>query len=363
MCIGMKTVKNNHEWVAALVTVGSTIKKAATSLENSGLQIVLVTSDSGVLLGLVTDGDIRRAFLAGLNLSDLVERIMNSRPLVVRDNVSAAEILQLMTANKVHQVPVVDSDSKVVGLHILDDMLKPSPRPNTLLIMAGGLGTRLKSYTEGCPKPMLLIGKKPMLEHILDRAILDGFRNFIISLNYLPKAIEEYFRDGSRWGVNITYVHEDSPLGTAGALSLIEEKLIYPLVVINGDIISDVNFSDVIAFHEHNEAAATMVGRPYEVQNPFGVIVTAGVNLESFDEKPVYKSLVNAGIYIINPDMLRHLEPNEHCDMPTLFLRIKKKYRVIVYPMYESWLDVGRPEDLMIARKFNGDLTKSLEEI
>jgi dTDP-glucose pyrophosphorylase len=355
----MKSVKDNHEWVESLLSVGSTIKKAVTSLEGSGMQIVLVTSDSGVLLGLITDGDVRRAFLAGLNLDDLVERIMNPRPLVVSQNVSAAEVLQLMTDSKVHQIPIVDSDSRVVGLHILDNMLKSSPRPNTLLIMAGGRGTRLQPYTQDCPKPMLLIGEKPMLEHILDRAILDGFRNFIISLNYLPKVIEDHFEDGSRWGVNITYVREDSPLGTAGALSLVEEKLIHPLVVINGDIISDLNLSDVIAFHERNEAAATMVGRPHEVQNPFGVIVTDGVNLDSFDEKPVYTSLVNAGIYIMNPEMLKYLEPNEHCDMPTFFLRIKEKNRVIVYPMYERWLDVGRPEDLMLARKFDGNLTES----
>ena len=359
----MKNVKDNHEWDVTLLNVDSTIKKAIRSLEESGEQIVMITSDSGVLMGLVTDGDVRRALLSGHNLDNSVELIMNPRPLVVSDNVSEAEVLELMTANRVHQIPVVDSDSKVIGLHVLDNILKSPPLPNTLLIMAGGLGTRLRPYTQDCPKPMLLIGKKPILEHIIEKAILNGFKDFIISLNYLPEVIEEYFKDGSRWGVNITYLREDSPLGTAGALSLIEKKLEHPLVVINGDIISDLNFVDVIAFHERYKAGATMVGRPYEVQNPFGVIVTNGVDLNSFDEKPVYRSLVNAGIYIINPEMLEHLEPNEHCDMPTLFLRIMEKSKAVVYPMYERWLDVGRPEDLNIAGKFDGDLIEDINKI
>ena len=347
----MSTLVNDIDLNKALLDAGSTIREAIASLDASGKQIALIVSKAGILEGSVTDGDIRRGFLNDLSLLDSVTQIMNPAPLVVSEDMASEQVMRLMTANKVRQIPVLDADSRVIGLHVLDEILEFSSRPNTLVIMAGGLGTRLYPETKNCPKPMLMIGAKPILERILDSAILDGFTRFIISLNYLGEKIEEYFGDGSHWGVSISYIWETTPLGTAGALSLISKTLDYPFLVTNGDIITDINYGDLIDFHLLNKAVATMAVRQHELKNSFGVVLANNLNLEGFEEKPVYKSLVNAGIYVLSPSILELLEPNEPCDMPTLFLRAKAKSRVIIYPMYENWLDIGRPEDLDAARK------------
>jgi NDP-sugar pyrophosphorylase family protein len=220
--------------------------------------------------------------------------------------------------------------------------------------MAGGKGMRLRPHTESCPKPMLEVGGKPMLQHILERAIADGFRNFIISLNYLGNMIEEYFGDGSNYGVTINYLNEDVPLGTAGCLSLLPSRPNLPFIVTNGDVLTDVNYSELLDFHIHHEANATMAVRQHEIRNQFGVVQIKGLEIEGFEEKPIYRSHVNAGIYALNPAVLNYLEHKRYCDMPVLFDRIKKDSgRTIVYPMHELWLDIGRPEDRISARKMH----------
>jgi NDP-sugar pyrophosphorylase family protein len=190
-----------------------------------------------------------------------------------------------------------------------------------------------------------------MLEHIIERAKRDGFNHFLISLHYLGEMIEDYFGDGGKLGVNISYISEGVPLGTAGSLSLMTRRPMLPFIVTNGDVLTDIHYNDFLDFHIRQGAHATMAVRQHEIQNQFGVVRTNGVEIEGFEEKPVYRSHVNAGIYVLSPNVLDHLECGEHCDMPTLFERIKKKDgRTIVYPMHEPWLDVGRPEDLYKAR-------------
>jgi NDP-sugar pyrophosphorylase family protein len=239
----------------------------------------------------------------------------------------------------------------VVGLHLWDEILTPSSRANTMVIMAGGRGRRLHAHTENCPKPMLEVGGKPMLEHIIERAKSDGFVNFALAIHYLGNMVEDYFAEGRRWGVNIEYLREERPLGTAGALSLIGRRPEVPFIVTNGDLITDVHYGEILEFHMRHHASATMAVRQHELQNPFGVVRTSGVEITGFEEKPIYRSHINAGIYVLSPETLHELQPGQFCDMPTLFTRVQdRKGRAIVYPMHEPWLDVGRPDDLALAR-------------
>ena len=332
--------------------MGATIQQAIHSLDNSSMQIVLAVSESNKLLGTITDGDIRRGLLKGLNLDGSIDEVMHRNPLVVPPDMGRELVLQLMQANKIHQLPVVDREGSVVGLHLWESIVSSTAIDNPMVIMAGGRGTRLGAHTDNCPKPMLEVSGKPMLQHIIERAMADGFQNFFISLHYLGKMIEEYFGDGKKWGVSIEYLREESPLGTAGCLSILSNEPRVPFVVTNGDVLTDIRYSDMLYFHVRHNATATMAVRQYEMQNQFGVVKTKGVELEGFEEKPVYRSHINAGIYVLNPGALSHLETKQYCDMPILFERIKQKGgRTIVYPMHEPWLDVGRPADLLEARK------------
>lgn len=343
---------NTDAWRSTLVTSDATIQQALNSLEVSSAQIVLVVRDDGRLIGTLTDGDIRRAFLKGLTLDSKIEKIVHFNPLVVTQDVGRDLVLQLMQANKIHQLPVVDNQGVVVGLQLWNLLSAPKILKNPMVIMAGGRGVRLYPETENCPKPMLKIGGKPMLEHIIGRSKAEGFQNFIISLHYLGHKIEEYFGDGSSFGVNIMYIQETIPQGTAGSLRAMTDAIQSPFVVTNGDVLTDVRYGDILDYHIKHEAVATMAVRQYMMQNQFGVVRTKGLEIEAFEEKPIYRSHINAGIYALNPESINQIEPNEYCDMPVLFDRIKKNLgRTIVYPMHEPWLDVGRKDDLDLAQE------------
>jgi dTDP-glucose pyrophosphorylase/predicted transcriptional regulator len=340
-----------QDWRTTLLPLGSTIQQAIYSLETSSMQIVLAVSEDNRLAGTLTDGDIRRAFLKGLKLESIIDNVIHQKPLAVPPEISRDLVLQIMKINRIHQLPIVDQDGVVVGLHVWDSMVAPKAIENMMLIMAGGKGTRLRPHTENCPKPMLEVGGKPMLQHIIEKASADGFQNFVISLHYLGHMVEEYFGDGSKYGVRIDYLKEETPLGTAGCLSLLPKIPELPFIVTNGDVITDICYNEFLDFHNRHEASATMAVRQHEIQNQFGVVRTRGVEIEGFEEKPVYRSHVNTGIYVLEPFTLKHLVYQQHCDMPTLFERVKKNAgRTIVYPMHETWLDVGRPTDLALAR-------------
>jgi dTDP-glucose pyrophosphorylase len=334
-------------WQKALLRVGACIQDAIKSLNDSGLQIAVVVSDDGTLIGTITDGDIRRGLLNGLSLISPVAGITNADPLVVPPQWSREVALQLMRANKIHQLPVIDERRKVVGLHVWDELLTPTPRPNGVIVMAGGQGTRLRPHTETCPKPMLPVMGKPMLEYIVERGRHQGFSRFLFAVHYLSHAIEDHFGDGSHWQVSIEYLREKSPLGTAGALSLMQPRPTLPFVVTNGDLLTHVHYGDLLDFHSRHGATATMGVRLHEWEHPFGVVHTDGVDLVGFDEKPITRSQINAGIYALDPAALDVLSTDEPCDMPQLFSRLRERgSRTIVYPMHEPWLDVGRPDDL-----------------
>jgi dTDP-glucose pyrophosphorylase len=335
-----------RDWHRALLPPDATVGQAIRSLDESAHQIVLVATVDRTLAGTLTDGDIRRGLLNGLTLDSPIETIFNRAPLVAPAELGREGVLHLMRVNRIHQLPVVDRDRRIVALHLLDDLVVPSLRANTMVIMVGGQGTRLRPHTTHCPKPMLPVGDKPMLEHIIERARAEGFHHFVLATHYLGHMVEEYFGDGGRWQVQIEYLREEMPLGTAGALGLLQNRPVAPFVVSNGDVLTDIRYGELLDFHCRYAAMATMAVRPHEWQHPFGVVRVKGVDIVGFEEKPISRTHVNAGIYVLSPKVLESLGHGAHCDMPTLFARLQVRgERTIVYPMHEPWLDIGRPED------------------
>ncbi len=337
-------------WREAILPANVTIQQAIRNLDQVAIKIVLVVNEAGELEGTISDGDIRRGLLKGLDLNSSIVSVIHRNALVVPPAMGREMVLQLMMANKIHQIPVVDERHHVVGLHLWDELTTLPTRANLMVIMAGGMGTRLRPHTESCPKPMLLVAGRPMLEHIIERAKLEGFSHFVLAIHYLGKMIEDYFGHGEALGVRIDYVREQSPLGTAGALGLLDPRPDLPFVITNGDVITDIRYGELLDFHIRQNAAATMAVRVHEWQHPFGVVQTKGVDIVGYEEKPVARSHINAGVYALAPEALNLLCVDAHCDMPTLFERLKANAkRAVAYPMHEPWLDVGRPDDLKTA--------------
>ena len=334
-------------WRQVILPLDASIQDAIRNLNESSLKIVIAVNEQGQLEGTVSDGDIRRALLKGLDLGDRLERVMHRDALVAPPLLGRELILQLMRVNKIQQIPVVDEVRQVVGLHLWEALSNPPERPNVMVIMAGGKGTRLRPYTENCPKPLVVVAGKPMMEHIIERAKLEGFSRFVIAIQYLGHMIEEYFGNGERLGVQIDYLREQTPLGTAGALSLMAPRPGAPFVVTNGDVLSDIRYGEMLEFHVRHDAMATMAVRLHEWQHPFGVVQTRGVEIVGFEEKPIARTHINAGVYVLDPESLESLEHGASCDMTTLFERLREKARrIVAYPMHEPWLDIGRPDDL-----------------
>ena len=337
-------------WRKAILPVDATIQQAIRNLNEVAIRIVLVVNASGKLEGTVSDGDIRRGLLNGLDLNSQLSSIVHRNPLVVPPNVARELVVELMHSKNIQQIPVVDEQYDLVGLHLWDAINAPVLRSNQMIIMAGGLGTRLRPHTETIPKPLLQVGGRPMLEHSIQRARQQGFSHFTLAVNYLGQMIEEYFGNGVRLQVEIDYVREQSALGTAGALSLLDPRPSAPFIVSNCDIITDIQYGELLDFHNRHGAAATMAVRMHEWQHPFGVVQTNGVDIVGFEEKPVTRSHINAGVYVLSPEALNALQKNYPCDMPELFERLQAKAkRTVAYPMHEPWLDMGRPEDLGLA--------------
>ena len=340
-------IQTLENWRNVILTREATIEEAIQNLDQFALQIVLVVDSQNKLIGILSDGDIRRGLLKGLTLHSPIDLVISRNPLVVRESLQRDVVLKLMTENKIRQIPIVNDYGHVVGLHIWDHLAQPIERKNTMVIMAGGRGARMRPHTEDCPKPMLHVAGKPMLEHIIQKAKGEGFKDFIISLHYLGHIIEEHFLDGRHLDVSIRYLRERSPLGTAGALSLLEIAPDQPLVITNGDLITDICYGDLLNFHELHSADATMAVRLHEWENPFGVVNLNGIRITGFHEKPISRYHINAGVYVLSPEILNLLVRDEHCDMPALFERVMLSgLQAIAYQMHEPWLDVGRPADL-----------------
>lgn len=341
---------DEERWHQAILPANATIQQAIRNLNQSSIKIVLVVDEAGELEGTISDGDIRRGLLKGLDLNSPITSVIHRNAMVVPPEMGRDMVMQLMVANKIQQIPVVDEHHHVVGLHLWDEITTLPTRSNLMVIMAGGMGTRLRPHTENCPKPLVSVAGKPMLEHIIERAKLEGFSHFVLAIHYLGHMIEDYFGNGERLGVRIDYLREQSPLGTAGALGLLDPRPDAPFVVTNGDVITDIRYGELLDFHIRHNAAATMAVRVHEWQHPFGVVQTQGVEIVGFEEKPVARSHINAGVYALDPGALSVLSADAHCDMPTLFERLQADAkRTVAYPMHEPWLDVGRPDDLIVA--------------
>ncbi|MDF2684615.1 MAG: putative sugar-phosphate nucleotide transferase [Brevibacillus sp.] len=335
------------DWRDMLVSPHTPILHTLEIIDKSARQIALVADENDRLLGTVTDGDIRRGLLKGRALQDSTSLIMNSFPTVASPYETRENILALMKIKKIHQIPIVDEDGRVVHVEVLNDLLRPVRKDNWVVLMAGGLGTRLHPLTYDCPKPLLKVGNKPLLETILQSFIDQGFHRFYLSVKYKAEMIQEHFGDGSKWGVTIRYLEEQDSLGTAGALSLLPEKPAEPFFVMNGDLLTKVNFEQLLDFHKTYQAQATMCVREYDHQVPYGVVRLDRHRLTSIEEKPTQRYFVNAGIYVLSPEILEYIPQRQYFDMPSLFDYVMKdqQQQAIAFPIREYWLDIGRMAD------------------
>jgi dTDP-glucose pyrophosphorylase len=341
----------SHSWEKALITPEQSIKDALGVIDREALRVALVVDNNVILKGIVTDGDVRRGILSGLSVNESVSKVMNTSPVVANKSATKDELIELMNKLDLLSIPIVDN-GKIIGLQTLHDTLVRDKKDNPVFIMAGGFGTRLRPLTDNCPKPMLKIGNKPILEILLQQFIEHGFHKFFISTHYLPDVITDYFGDGSRFGVDIQYVYEETPLGTGGALGLLpDDALSLPLIMINGDILTKVDFDKLLHFHEGHDVVSTMCVREYEYQVPFGVIESDGLYIEGMIEKPLHRFFVNAGVYVVDPKVCASLVEASYIDMPSLLERhISNGDKVLQFPIHEYWLDIGRMDDFKRAQ-------------
>ncbi|WP_236839497.1 nucleotidyltransferase family protein [Beggiatoa leptomitoformis] len=339
------------DWQKTLVLPTATLRDTIQALDNSALQIALVVDAERKLLGTVTDGDIRRAILKGLALESLIQNVMNTTPTVLRENASTAHILNVMKRARRHHIPLLNPQGIVVNLAVLDELIQTGERQNSVVLMAGGLGTRLRPLTEHCPKPLLKVGNKPVLQTIIEGFREQGFTRFYLSVNYKAEMIEAYFGDGSAFDVNIQYLHEKDRLGTAGALTLLPDLPTEPLIVMNGDLLTKVDYRHLLDFHLEHQAIATMCVREYDFQVPYGVVQIDNHRILGIQEKPIQRFFVNAGIYVLQPSLLSLIPKETFFDMPTLFEKaLAEKRETVVFPIREYWIDIGQMADLERAK-------------
>lgn len=343
---------------ALCLGAGSSIREAITYIDRNEKGIVLITNKDNRLLGTITDGDVRRAILAGESLDAPVSKLLVRRtslpcaePVTALLGTDGAALLKLMQERSVRQVPLLDEERRVVGLVTMDELLPDQVLPLHAVIMAGGLGTRLRPLTEEVPKPMLPVGKRPLMELIIKQLQQAGIRRVNVATHYQSEKIIEHFGDGRKFGVDLGYVTEDRPLGTAGALGLMDTPS-EPLLVINGDILTRVDFRAMFTYHQEHEAALTVGVRKYDLDVPYGVIESDGVFVQALVEKPLLNFFVNAGIYLLEPSVHRYVPNNYHFDMTDLIQRLLDDGQPVVsFPVLEYWLDIGHHGDYAQAQE------------
>ena len=335
-----------EKWNKIALNEKSTVNNAISILEKNKSSIVLVIDENDLLLGVITDGDIRSGLLKGINLNQSIKFIYNNKPYVANIKDGINKIKSDLKYRNINQVPVVNDEGKVVRIVSIKKKKKCIHSKNSVVLMAGGEGTRLKPLTEKCPKPLLKIGDKPVLEIIILKLIKFGFKEFFISVNYKSEMIEQHFGDGSKWDINIEYLREKKKLGTAGSLTLLPKIDSAPLLLMNADLLTNINFKHLIDYHLKNNSLATMCVRKYEFQIPFGVVNTIENILFSIEEKPKKNFFVNAGIYVIQPELIKYIPSSTFYDMPDLFnVLLDQKKKVTVYPIGEYWIDIGSKND------------------
>ncbi len=333
-------------WERTLVGRDTSLRDAMTAIDRASSQMALVVDEKRRLLGTLSDGDARRALLNGLSLRDPVAAAMHERPTVARSGETRQAMLETMRQRGLHQLPVVDADGIVIGMEMLDDLLKTPNRCNWVVIMAGGMGTRLEHLTRDTPKPMLRVGSRPLLETIVRCYAAQGFRRFYFAVNYKAEQIEQYFGDGTAFGVEIRYLNEDQRLGTAGPLSLLPERPAEPILVTNADLLTKEDFGFMLDRHTETGADATMAVRDYEMQVPFGVVRESEGRIHAIDEKPVQRFTVSAGVYVLSPHLLELVPRGTFFDMPALFeAATAQGLNARCHRIDGYWLDIGQPPD------------------
>jgi dTDP-glucose pyrophosphorylase len=336
---------------AVLINPTSSILEAVKAIDRGAMQIALVVDSERRLLATVTDGDVRRGLLRGVSLEAPVSEIMHVNPAAARSADGRDAALRLMQQLSIHQVPLLDTEGRVVGLERIDDYIGVSSRDNWIVLMAGGLGTRLRPLTEAIPKPMLPVGGRPLLESIIRNIKDQGYQRFFIAVNHRREVVQDHFGDGSSLGVRIDYLVERNSLGTAGALSLLPERPSHPIVVMNADLLTSIGLDHLLRFHADQGAEATMCAREITAQVPYGVIRFDGPRLTEIEEKPTQRYFVNAGIYALSPPVLDLIAKDRPFDMPELFSALLERERsAAVFPIREYWMDIGRIDDLQRAR-------------
>jgi len=331
------------------------IKEAARVIQGQHIKFVLVCDAKGVLLGTVTDGDIRRSILADLSSHAPVEQIMNRKPRVTRRHDNRAEIRERMRHEVIRHLPEVDGSGRVIDIYCLDEPDEVSPLPNAVVLMAGGRGERLMPLTQNTPKPLLKVGDKPVLERAIENLVRQGFSRFYISINYLGHMIEDYFGDGSRLGVEIRYLREKEPLGTAGALSALEQPE-HPFVVMNGDLLTGASVRAMVSLCQEPGVKAVMGAREYAYTVPYGCLTVNDGRIAAIEEKPTLYHFISAGIYVFAPQALDYVAPGVRLDMPDLFRKmIVEKHDVRYHHITEEWIDIGSKDDLAWAQRLHSN--------
>jgi dTDP-glucose pyrophosphorylase len=342
---------------AVSVAAHATVREAMLAIDRGRAGIALVVGPEGRLLGTVTDGDLRRAILRGVTLEQPVAPLMNAAFVSVGPDATRPAVLSLMRARSVRQVPVLDDRGVLVGLHSMPELVEPSPRPNWAVVMAGGEGKRLRPLTADVPKPMLRVGDRPLLERVVALLVDHGFRTIYLAVNYLGHQIEAHFGDGQRFGCRIGYLRETKPLGTAGALGLLPGRPTAPLLVMNGDLLTDVNLGSLMEYHEECGCSGTQCVLEHVIDIPFGVVRCQDGQVVALEEKPRQYQLINAGIYVLSPELLDLVPHDQPFTMPSLIeLARARDLTVAAFPIRERWADIGRPGDYEQARdEWTGD--------
>ncbi|PLY08706.1 MAG: nucleotidyl transferase [Arcobacter sp.] len=330
------------------------IQDAISLLDKNGKGALAVVDLDNQLIGLITDGDIRKAFL---NNNFNLNSIINNNPHKMSISSSKSQIVaQLKKIHRRH-MPLVNNNNEFEKLYSLDEE-EFNLKSNWVVIMAGGLGKRLKELTKDTPKPMLKIGKKPILEHIVEQFISFGFTKFILCVNYKSELIKNHFKNGEEFGVEIVYIEEKTKLGTGGALSLLNMQIKDPFFIINGDILTNINFNDLLNYHNKNNSDATMCIKKDLFQIPYGVVEKSSDNIFlNLVEKPQYTIFFNAGVYILNPETISFIPHNVYFDLPNLFQILNKNQKkCITYEIEDYWIDIGKKEDYLKANEFISSL-------
>ena len=351
-----------RDFRSILVAPSLTIEETIRVMDAGAMALALVVDGGGKLLGTVTDGDVRRGLLRGIHLTDSVEQIMHAGPTAAPPGTPRDEILRILRHRDLEHLPIVDEQGRVVGLELLGDLIgQPPVKENPIVILAGGQGTRLRPLTADTPKPLLAVGNRPVLEVLIQRIAEYGFKNFLVSVNYLADRIEACLSDGGRLGVAIRYVRESEPLGTAGPIRLAKEDLTLPFLVVNGDLLTKANFDHLLAHHITRGCDLTVGIKEYAQRIPYGVVRLEGGHVVAMEEKPLHSCFINAGMYVLDPGVISLIPERGRFDMPDLIRTLLDRGgRVVGFPVQEYWLDIGEHEDY---RRANGEYPLHFGEI